>query len=290
MERVHMIKKMNLFFLILLVFLMPLTMLCSIFLIEALGSYIISVSFLYEICLFILMYTFLKMNRLSFAEVISIRKTTRKNLLLSVCAGLLVTSLGLLWVRLCLKLDLFSRQANEPGMDIYTTVFATVFLAPVIEELLFRGVLWSILQENKGTVTAVIVTTVYFVFLHLTLNNVFSAILIGICGSMFILFTGSIIPSIVIHLLNNLLVTILGYSDIMHLQIEKLDSILTISSLLILLVIFAILLALVMFYGFFVNKEVVMKNVKTYQPIPKVIDRYSIAILCFWMIYMIVVG
>lgn len=281
---------MNLFFLILLVFLMPLTMLCSIFLIEALGSYIISVSFLYEICLFILMYTFLKMNRLSFAEVISIRKTTRKNLLLSVCAGLLVTALGLLWVRLCLKLDLFSGQANESGMDIYTTVFAAVFLAPVIEELLFRGVLWSILQENKGTVTAVIVTTVYFVFLHLTLNNVFSAILIGICGSMFILFTGSIIPSIVIHLLNNLLVTILGYSDIMHLQIEKLDSILTISSLLILLVIFAILLALVMFYGFFVNKEVVMKNVKTYQPIPKVIDRYSIAILCFWMIYMIVVG
>lgn len=285
-----MIQKMNLFFLILLVFLMPLTMLCSIFLIEALGSYIISVSFLYEICLFILMHTFLKMNRLSFAEVISIRKTTRKNLLLSVCAGLLVTALGLLWVRLCLKLDLFSGQANEPGMDIYTTVFAAVFLAPVIEELLFRGVLWSILQENKGTATAVIVTTVYFVFLHLTLNNAFSAILIGICGSMFILFTGSIIPSIVIHLLNNLLVTILGYSDIMHLQIEKLDSILTISSLLILLVIFAILLALVMFYGFFVNKEVVMKNVKTYQPIPKVIDRYSIAILCFWMIYMIVVG
>lgn len=285
-----MIKKMNLFFLILLVFSMPLTMLCSIFLIEAFGSYIISVSFLYEICLFILMYTFLKMNRLSFAEVISIRKTTRKNLLLSVCAGLLVTVLGLLWVRLCLKLDLFSGQANEPGMDIYTTVFATVFLAPVIEELLFRGVLWSILQENKGTAAAVIVTTVYFVFLHLTLNNAFSAILIGICGSMFILFTGSIIPSIVIHLLNNLLVTILGYSDIMHLQIEKLDSILTISSLLILLVIFAILLALIMFYGFFVNKEVVMKNVKTYQPIPKVIDRYSIAILCFWMIYMIVVG
>lgn len=285
-----MIKKMNLFFLILLVFLMPLTMLCSIFLVEALGSYIISVSFLYEICLFILMYTFLKMNHLSFAEVISIRKTTRKNLLLSVCAGLLVTALGLLWVRLCLKLDLFSGQANEPGMDIYTTVFATVFLAPVIEELLFRGVLWSILQENKGTVTAVIVTTVYFVFLHLTLNNAFSAILIGICGSMFILFTGSIIPSIVIHLLNNLLVTILGYSDIMHLPIEKLDSILTISSLLIFLVIFAILLALVMFYGFFVNKEAVMKNVKTYQPIPKVIDRYSIAILCFWMIYMIVVG
>lgn len=285
-----MIKKMNLFFLILLVFLMPLTMLCSIFLIEALGSYIISVSFLYEICLFILMYTFLKMNRLSFAEVISIRKTTQKNLLLSVCAGLLVTALGLLWVRLCLKLDLFSGQANESGIDIYTTVFAAVFLAPVIEELLFRGVLWSILQENKGTVTAVIVTTVYFVFLHLTLNNAFSAILIGICGSMFILFTGSIIPSIVIHLLNNLLVTILGYSDIMHLPIEKLDSILTISSLLIFLVIFAILLALVMFYGFFVNKEVVMKNVKTYQPIPKVIDRYSIAILCFWMIYMIVVG
>lgn len=285
-----MIKKMNLFFLILLVFLMPLTMLCSVFLIEALGSYIISVSFLYEICLFILMYTFLKMNRLSFAEVISIRKTTRKNLLLSVCAGLLVTALGLLWVRLCLKLDLFSGQANEPGMDIYTTVFAAVYLAPVIEELLFRGVLWSILQENKGTATAVIVTTVYFVFLHLTLNNAFSAILIGICGSMFILFTGSIIPSIVIHLLNNLLVTILGYSDIMHLQIEKLDSILTMSSLLILLVIFAILLALVMFYGFFVNKEVVMKNVKTYQPIPKVIDRYSIAVLCFWMIYMIVVG
>lgn len=285
-----MIKKMNLFFLILLVFLMPLTMLCSIFLIEALGSYIISVSFLYEICLFILMHTFLKMNRLSFAEVISIRKTTRKNLLLSVCAGLLVTALGLLWVRLCLKLDLFSGQANEPCMDIYTTVFAAVFLAPVIEELLFRGVLWSILQENKGTATAVIVTTVYFVFLHLTLNNAFSAILIGICGSMFILFTGSIIPSIVIHLLNNLLVTILGYSDIMHLPIEKLDSILTMSSLLILLVIFAILLALVMFYGFFVNKEVVMKNVKTYQPIPKVIDRYSIAILCFWMIYMIVVG
>lgn len=285
-----MIKKMNLFFLILLVFLMPLTMLSSIFLVEALGSYIISVSFLYEICLFILMYTFLKMNHLSFAEVINIRKTTRKNLLLSVCAGLLVTALGLLWVRLCLKLDLFSGQANEPGMDIYTTVFATVFLAPVIEELLFRGVLWSILQENKGTVTAVIVTTVYFVFLHLTLNNAFSAILIGICGSMFILFTGSIIPSIVIHLLNNLLVTILGYSDIMHLPIEKLDSILTISSLLIFLVIFAILLALVMFYGFFVNKEAVMKNVKTYQPIPKVIDRYSIAILCFWMIYMIVVG
>ncbi len=80
-----------------------------------------------------------------------------------------------------------------------------VVIAPVLEELLFRGIILEGLSINYGNPKALIFSSLLFAFVHGNLAQGIGAFFIGlICGWIYIQ-TQSIIPCILIHLLNNAL-------------------------------------------------------------------------------------
>jgi len=87
-------------------------------------------------------------------------------------------------------------------------------LAPaVLEELLFRFIPIKLLSENKKT--ALVLSSLLFAFAHANLFQIPYALLAGVIFSSLYLLTGSIIPSLLLHFLNNTvsLASMYGFPD-----------------------------------------------------------------------------
>lgn len=84
-----------------------------------------------------------------------------------------------------------------------TVTFAFVVVAPVTEELLFRGLLLSALRARLGTAGALFFTSVLFGLFHLVPLAVIYASIAGLLLGWVFLRTGSIAPGIAMHAANN---------------------------------------------------------------------------------------
>ncbi len=88
--------------------------------------------------------------------------------------------------------------------------FAISF-APVVEELVFRGLLFAILERVAGMRLAVVTTAVLFAGLHVpeywhAWNHLFMILVVGMVFSLARGMTGSIAPSIMLHIGYNFLI------------------------------------------------------------------------------------
>ena len=87
------------------------------------------------------------------------------------------------------------------GMIIIVT---TVLIAPFVEEMLFRGYLQKILEDSWQDVTkAVLITSLFFAFVHLNLYWVVQIYLLGLVLGFLAWRTNSIWPGLILHGLNN---------------------------------------------------------------------------------------
>lgn len=59
------------------------------------------------------------------------------------------------------------RMSETPGFPQIIWVISAVLLAPPIEELLFRGILYGGYRKSMGAIAATIITTIIFVSLHI---------------------------------------------------------------------------------------------------------------------------
>lgn len=82
-------------------------------------------------------------------------------------------------------------------------VFGVSVLAPIGEELVFRGYLVRVLGERYGTARAVIVTAVLFAAIHLNPASVIALFALGVVFALLRVWTGSIWPSVIAHALQN---------------------------------------------------------------------------------------
>src|SRR5262245_8937013 len=92
--------------------------------------------------------------------------------------------------------------ATTPSLIVFV-VFGIVF-APALEEIIFRGFLYTVLADNYGSKAAIPVTAVLFAALHVPLRggNLPAVILILVVGYIFTVVrqrSGSVIPSIIMH-------------------------------------------------------------------------------------------
>jgi len=85
--------------------------------------------------------------------------------------------------------------------------------AGVCEEILFRGFLFMILTGFMHYIPAIIVLNIAFGLLHVwsTPNNMLSAFFLGLLFSVVYMLTGSLILSILIHIVVDVYVGTLGY-------------------------------------------------------------------------------
>jgi hypothetical protein len=105
------------------------------------------------------------------------------------------------------------KETTSP-MVIVLFVAMALFIAPVIEEIIFRGYFFSVLERIKGRVSAIIVVSVVFALLHVgqywgDALAISVVALLGIALTWLRARTGSTWPSISTHFTYNVCVSIL---------------------------------------------------------------------------------
>ena len=92
------------------------------------------------------------------------------------------------------------------------SLIATIFISPISEELIFRGVFLNRLQLIVPAVFAVLISSLLFAALH-SFGSIFSAFIFGICIAILYLKTDNIFVPIFAHFLNNLFAEIIVVMD-----------------------------------------------------------------------------
>lgn len=99
----------------------------------------------------------------------------------------------------------------------FLTILCTILLPAVFEELVFRGVL---LEEYRpyGSYWAVAVSAIMFAMVHISLENFFYYLFMGVVFGIIALASDSIVPGILLHILVNFSHEYLRFSVVEYLR------------------------------------------------------------------------
>lgn len=89
--------------------------------------------------------------------------------------------------------------------ELFLAFFALVIAAPIIEEIIFRGYLFSRLRREFGMITGVVITSVVFGIVHLQLNVGIDVFALSILLCILRIVTGSIWAGVILHMAKNAL-------------------------------------------------------------------------------------
>lgn len=96
----------------------------------------------------------------------------------------------------------------------WPTFALTVVLAPIIEEIVFRGVLFPAIRRRFGVLLGVVVSSLIFTLVHLNPLQMISVLPLGIYLAVMYQRTGSIYPGMLLHASWNLLVLFIAQSSV----------------------------------------------------------------------------
>jgi len=90
-----------------------------------------------------------------------------------------------------------------PRFEYILAFVSLVVLAPVAEEILFRGYLFGKLQKNVATWIAILISSAVFAAVHLAWNVGIDVFALGIVLCLLRIVSNSLWPSILLHMLKN---------------------------------------------------------------------------------------
>lgn len=94
---------------------------------------------------------------------------------------------------------------EQPFFFVLMAIYIS-FIGPIAEELIFRGLLLKRLGQKFNILFSIIVTNLLFGILHM---DILGAFIFGFIASLLYLHSGNLLVPILVHILNNLSVTIL---------------------------------------------------------------------------------
>ncbi len=97
--------------------------------------------------------------------------------------------------------DIFFEEKRN-GVILFFTIFVSV-LGPVIEELFFRGFLYSAVRKRFGIIIGVLLSGALFSALHTNIAGFLPIMILGILMAFLYEVTGSLIAPIAVHILHN---------------------------------------------------------------------------------------
>lgn len=100
--------------------------------------------------------------------------------------------------------DVFGGIRAGPALAVLVLVIV-VFIAPMCEEILYRGLLWGGLERIGGRWVAFGVSTLLFAIAHFEFTRTPLLLVVAIPIAIARLYTGRLLASIVAHQINNLL-------------------------------------------------------------------------------------
>ncbi|HDP69328.1 MAG TPA: CPBP family intramembrane metalloprotease [Actinobacteria bacterium] len=104
--------------------------------------------------------------------------------------------------------DIFGRGS----IGFLMAIFATVIVAPLVEEIFFRGFIYTALRDKIGVVWAALISSFIFAVFHGNLWSIVPIMLLGLILVYLYERGNSIGPPVIFHALNNLVSVLLIYS------------------------------------------------------------------------------
>ena len=104
------------------------------------------------------------------------------------------------------------RIIADPPLAV--VLIATAVAAPIAEELLFRGLIARALAQRLRLPFAVVISAAMFSAFHYSLPQALPTFVLGLGLGLIALRSGSIVPGIVLHALNNAIVIVVGRDSI----------------------------------------------------------------------------
>ncbi|MBQ2665853.1 type II CAAX endopeptidase family protein [Methanobrevibacter sp.] len=102
---------------------------------------------------------------------------------------------------------------NIDSSVVILDAIGAIIFAPIIEELVFRGIIFNRLKIRTGIIPAMIISSFIFAIGH-EFGGMTSAFLFGICMCMLYLKTDNILIAMSVHFINNVVATILNISGL----------------------------------------------------------------------------
>ncbi len=99
--------------------------------------------------------------------------------------------------------DLFLEVEKVPVL-IYLSIFVAI-LGPIMEEIFFRGFLYTALKRHTDVTGAIFISALLFSFLHLHLVGFLPIVILGVFLAYLYEKTGSLVPCITVHIVHNLI-------------------------------------------------------------------------------------
>ena len=118
------------------------------------------------------------------------------------------------WIQEVYRSEILSRTS------FLSALFGAALVAPLGEELLFRGIILSGLLANYTRIHAIVWSAVLFGMLHLDLWQLVPIILSGLVWAWWVIRTGSLLPALFGHALNNLIAVTILHFYTRHLDIS----------------------------------------------------------------------
>lgn len=106
-------------------------------------------------------------------------------------------------------LEIFYEE-SRPGLLMVMTILVAI-IGPVAEELFFRGFAYPAVKKRFGIKVSIAVVSVVFATLHMNPVAFFPIVALGILLSYLYEKTGSLIPSIAVHIIHNSVILFFAY-------------------------------------------------------------------------------
>ncbi len=149
-----------------------------------------------------------KIRKHKFTEEISLKKISPKTLLLTLMAtvgSIFFLNYGMDVLPLPEDLVEATVNGNQQllNLPIWQGILATSIMVPIMEEIVFRGFVFSRLDRVMNSWVAAIITSILFGLIHGQIIWIFWAAAMGFVMNALRIKTGSLLPGIILHVTNN---------------------------------------------------------------------------------------
>lgn len=139
-------------------------------------------------------------------------KSFKDNIVLPIIAGLLIGAVTTVGVA---KLGMGTEEAFWQAQEVYRqnlllTAVSSVIFAPVMEELLFREIIYRRMQSVYGVRAAVIISSLLFAVGHASLIQVIYGFLMGMLFALNYRERGTVISPMLMHAAANMVTIAVG--------------------------------------------------------------------------------
>lgn len=152
----------------------------------------------------------------SHPDVLHFPEHPGRSLLICLIIALGVSGITLLWLNFAYQslapnvsvleesIESYSESWSGIESEPYLPVFlSVVFFGPIVEELMFRGLIFNYLKETGHVFFAIIVSGLLFGIWHMELIQVSYTIFVGIVLALVYEYTGSLFEPMIIHMIYN---------------------------------------------------------------------------------------